>query len=264
VNLPYYSRRMAAVAAIAVAGMMTAAAPLSANASTTLKTMSASDKTATIGLPSGWTLTKGLNGFIGVTGPNGEVVSLGVIVIAKNAATGGQTTGEVAFTMPYGSTLKDKFTMILQSSAKKAGAPVPQITIASQTQTKLPMCALMMGGWTVNGTARKFEAVVCSLQPDILGLYKNLVFMAQVPATIAAQDRPLVEQIVQSYRVTPDMFKKMLASYTPLPPASAMHASMPAIAPYEDPTNSDCFDYNVIRESPPWEVPMHCGGTMPG
>jgi hypothetical protein len=39
---------------------------------------------------------------------------------------------------------------------------------------------------------------------------------------------------------------------------------MPGIAPYQDPTNSDCFDYNVIRESPPWEVPMHCGGTMPG
>ncbi len=59
----------------------------------------------------------------------------------------------------------------------------------------------------------------------------------------------------------------MVAPYTALPPrpvtgGGAMPA--PVMAPYQDPTNSDCFDDNVIRQSPPWEVPMHCGGHMPG
>lgn len=229
----------------------------------TLKTVTTADKTASVGLPDGWTLTKGSNGFVYITGPNDERINLGVLVIAKNAPSGsGNPGGEVAFVLPFSASLKDKFTTIVQAGAAKQGMPQPQITFARQSATKLPMCSLLLGGWTAGAQSRKFEAVLCSLQPDYLGLYKNLVFLAQVPSSLAAKDRPIVEQIVGSYRVTPDMFKKMLAPYTPAPPASS--GAMPAMAPYQDPTNSDCFDYNVIRESPPWEVPMHCGGLQPG
>ena len=52
--------------------------------------------------------------------------------------------------------------------------------------------------------------------------------------------------------------------YEPLESGAALPAGGMMPAPYQDPTNSDCFDYNVIRQSPPWEVPMHCGGHMPG
>jgi hypothetical protein len=254
--------RLCAVAALAIAGTLISA-PMNAASSVALTTATTGDKTATIGIPAGWTLAKGSNGYVYVTGPNDQRINLGVIVIGKNAAAGSSLQGEVAFALPYSTSLKDKFTTILQAGATKSGMPQPQVTIASATPTKLPMCAKLLGGLTASGSSNKFEAVICSLKPDFLGLYKNIVFMAQVPASRAAQDRPLVEQIVMSYRVTPAMFKKMLAAYTPLPPMPSASLTS-GLAPYQDPTNSDCFDYNVIRESPPWEVPMHCGGTMPG
>jgi len=232
-----------------------------------LTTATTDDKTASVGVPAGWKLAKGSNGFVYVTGPNDQRVDLGVIVIGKNGPAGGPTSGEVAFTLPFTATPKEKFTTILQAGAVKGGMPKPEITVASETPTKLPMCSRLLGSTTAGSDSRKFEGVICSLQPDWLGLYKNIVFLAQVPSSRAAQDRPVVEQIAASYRVTPDMFKQMLAPYTARPPqpqgGGAMPAAMPGIAPYQDPTNSDCFDYNVIRESPPWEVPMHCGGIKP-
>jgi hypothetical protein len=227
-----------------------------------LHAVSTADKTATVSIPSGWTLAKGSNGFVYVHGPNDERLSLGVLVVVKNAS-GGSVGANVAFAMPFSANLKDKLTQIIQTGARQQGTAVPQITYAGQTQTRLPMCALFLGGWNAGGDSRKFEAVICSLRPDYLGLYKNLVFLAQVPASMATQERSLVQQIVSSYRVTPTMFRKMLSPYTPLPPHPPA-GSMPALAPYQDPTNSDCFDYNVIREDPPWQVPMHCGGTQPG
>jgi hypothetical protein len=230
------------------------------SSSTSLKTVTTSDKTASIGLPSGWTLARGGNGFVSVTGPNAERINLGVLVVAKNAPVGTAVSGEVAFAMPFRSSLEDKFTTIIHSGAAKQGMPEPHITYATATKMKLPMCEQFTGGWTGGDQSWKFAGVICSLKPDYLGLYKNLVFLANTPASQASADRPIMGKIVNSYRVTGPMFKRMLAPYTPMPPASTMQFS----APYEDPTNADCFDYNIIRESPPWEMPMHCGGWQPG
>lgn len=261
------NRLIACAVALALGTATIAQAAASDAGNLALKTVTTDDKTASVGIPAGWTLAKGSNGFIFVTGPHDERVNLGVLVIGKNANAGGPLGGEVAFALPFGASLAQKFTTIVQAGAAKQGMPKPEITIASAVPTKLPMCSRFLGGWTAGGDARKFEGVICSFQPDYLGLYKNLVFLAQVPSTLAAQDRPIVEKIAASYRVTPGMFQKMLAPYTPLPPRPAGGSvALPGLgaAPYRDPTNSDCFDYNVIRESPPWEVPMHCGGHMPG
>jgi hypothetical protein len=254
--------RVFAIAWLAICSVVILQSSVAIASTSALKTLTTDDKTASVGVPSGWTLSKGGNGFIAVTGPNSEAVSLGALVVAKNASAGSNVSGEVAFALPFNASLAEKFTTIIQKGAAKQGLPAPQITIASVTKMKLPMCSQFLGGWTAGDKSWKFEGILCSLQPDYLGLYKNLVFLAQVPSNLAAQDRPIVEQIAQSYRVTPAMFKKMLAPYTPLPPQSVGGAT--SIAPYQDPTNSDCFDYNVIRESPPWEVPMHCGGLQPG
>lgn len=253
------------VSAFAVAAMLVSPALINAASAPALKTATTDDKTATVGVPSGWVLARGANGFVFVTGPHGERISLGAIIIAKNAPIGtGNLSSDVVFAMPFSSSLKDKFTTAMQKGAAKSGMPAPQVTFASQTPTKLPMCAMFLGHLTSSSESSKFEAVVCSLQPDYLGLYKNIVFMAKVPSSLATTDRPIVQQIVQSYRVTPTMFKKMLAPYTAPPPHIPSGMTMPVMAPYQDPTNADCFDYNVIRESPPWEVPMHCGGLQPG
>ncbi len=261
---PQNLSRTLAIAALAI-GASCLAPPADAESSATgLTTATTSDKTASVSLPAGWTMAKGSKGYISVTGPHDEQINLGTLVIGNASPAAG---GETAITLPYSASLKAKFTAIVQAGAAKQGMPAMQITIASEIPTKLPMCSRLLGGWTAASGARKFEAIICSLSPDYLGFYKNLVFLAQVPATLAAQDRPIVEKIAGSYRVTPDMFKKMLAAYTPAPPrpagGGAVRSMSPGTVPYQDPTNSDCFDYNVIRQSPPWEVPMHCGGHKP-
>src|SRR5262252_5869012 len=78
-------------------------APLNALASSSvsLKTTTTADQTASIGLPTGWTLAKGGNGFVYVTGPNDERINLGALVVAKNAPLGTSVGGEVAFAMPF-------------------------------------------------------------------------------------------------------------------------------------------------------------------
>ena len=256
--------RFLAASGLALVAALVLPALTNAASSPTLKTATTDDKTASIGVPAGWALARGSNGFVFVTGPHGERISLGVIVIAKNAAIGtANLSPGVTFAMPFSSSLKDKFTTAVQKGAAKSGTPAPQVTFASQTPTKLPMCSMLQGSLTSSSESSKFEAVICSLRPDYLGLYKNIVFMAKVPSSLATTDRPIVQQIVQSYRVTPTMFRKMLAPYT-APPPHPSGGAMPMLAPYQDPTNADCFDYNVIRESPPWEVPMHCGGLQPG
>jgi hypothetical protein len=263
----HVSRARLALVALAVGAIVFAGDSARALSATTLKTVTTQDGTASVGLPSGWKLAKGSKGFIAITGPNAEEIDLGVLVIGKNAS-GGSLGGEVAFALPYSASLQDKFTTILQAGEAKSGKPPLQLSGVSASPTKLPLCSRFIGGFTAGEDSRKFEAVLCSFAPDYLGLYKNLAFLATVPAGLAQQDRPLVEEIASSYRVTPAMFKKMLAPYTALPPHMAGGGgtvAAPAFAaPYQDPTNSDCFDYNVIRQSPPWEVPMHCGGHMPG
>ena len=253
-----------AFAALAIGGIVFSSSAKTDAATSALKTASNSDKTASVGLPDGWKLAKGSNGYIYVTGPNDDRINLGAIILLKNAPVGSNVSGDVRFAMPYRSSFKDKFTTIIQSGAALQGSPVPQLTYASQMPLRLPMCTRLLGSSTAAGQSRKFEAILCSLRPDYLGFYKNILFIANIPSNRVAQDRALVEKIVQSYRLTPAMFKRMLSAYTPLPPAPVGAPATYVGAPYQDPTNSDCFDYNVIRESPPWEVPMHCGGTQPG
>jgi len=255
--------RLFTAAAVAVGCTFISQAYAADSSTPTLKTVKTDDKTASIGIPAGWSLAKGGNGFIFVKGPKGEHLSFGVIVIGKNAKAGSALQGEVAFALPFSTSLKDKFTTIVQAGAAKQGMAKPDITFASQLPTKLPMCVRLSGGMNGGGSSTKFEGIICSLKPDYLGLYKNIVFLLAAPSSVAQSDRPLVEKIAASYRITPAMFKKMLAAYTPLPP-SPPASLRSGLAPYQDPTNSDCFDYNIIRESPPWEVPMHCGGYQPG
>lgn len=255
------------VGALAIMGMLISQAP-PVIASTALKTVTTNDKTASIGLPDGWKLAKGLSGFVYITGPNSsdERINLGAIIIAKNAPSGSATQGEVLLALPWNSSLKDKFTKIVQTNAVKQGLPQPQITFANETQTRFQACSRFLGSINAGKKSLKFEAILCSLKPDFLGLYKNVLYVAQVPASLAAKDRPIVEQIVQSYRITPAMFKKMIAPYTMPPPRPAV-GTMPAAGAWGQAgalQSANCFDYNIIRESPPWEMPSSCGGWQPG
>lgn len=139
-----YLRRVIAFAMLTGAGPMfshaVAQATAGGAATLPLKTVTTDDKTASVGVPDGWTFVKGAHGFVYVTGPNKETINLGAIVVAKNAPAGpGDAAQDVAFALPFAATLKDKFTTIIQSGAPKSGLPKPTISFASQLRRHQPL-----------------------------------------------------------------------------------------------------------------------------
>jgi hypothetical protein len=105
-----------------------------------LKPYTTPDQSASAGVPSGWQVTKGQQTVITMTGPQGEILSLGNTFIAKNAPfqLGQRGSNGVDLTMPYTAPLQQKLIMILQQNAAIAGKPSPQVTFTSATPISYP------------------------------------------------------------------------------------------------------------------------------
>jgi hypothetical protein len=230
-------------------------------------------------VPSGWNVTSGTQTVIQMTGPTGETVSLGNTVVAKNAAfqLGEHSANGINLSMPYSATLPQKFTMILQQSAASSGKSAPQITIDSTTPLQLPAtigeCGRIVADVTGQRGATKVMAVFCSLPVDSGGTYKNIMLLAQAFAATAQQVAPTAQAIFQSYRIPLEWLQKKLAPFTVPPPAAAAsaataaeaaainRATMQSLAGANNSAN--CFDLSVLRETPTYQLPRSCGGTMP-
>jgi hypothetical protein len=230
------------------------------------------DKSASAGIPPGWKVTKGALTDIVMTGPHGETIFLGRTMVAENGAFGPSPGAGVDLSMPHSAGLAQKLTMMFQASANAAGEAPQQITITSATPIALPaalgQCGRFIGKSTGTKGAMTFATSVCSLPADSRGLYKNVFKLAQAPTAVAAQEGPLAQAVFASYRVPAPMLARKLAPVTAPPisrqamaPVGAARAG--SIAVPNDPTNSDCFDLVLIRETPTYQLPRHCGGTAP-
>jgi hypothetical protein len=261
------------------------AAPAAAAASIQLQPYTASDQSASAGVPTGWKVTGGQQTVIQMTGPEGETLSLGNTFVAQNAAfKPGQKMGNgIDLAMPYNATLAEKLTMIIQGNAAIAGKPAPQITINSSTPIQLPatlgQCSRFVASVTGDQGAMKVMAVFCSLPLDAGGDYKNIMLFAEAPAATAAQSAPTAQAIFQSYRIPTAWLQKKLA---PVHAASAgkpttaslaagaadlkeaqeiMNTTNAGIAGADNSTN--CFDLSVLRGTPTALLPRSCGGNAP-
>jgi hypothetical protein len=140
-----------------------------------LKPYTAPDQSASAGVPSGWQVTKGQETVITMTGPQGEILSLGNTFIAKNAAfqLGQRGSNGVDLTMPYTATLQQKLAMIIQQNAAIAGKPIPQLTITSAASIQLPPALGQCGRFVANLTGQqgpvKAMGAFCSLPLDTGG-----------------------------------------------------------------------------------------------
>ena len=94
-----------------------------------LQTYTASDQSASVGVPAGWKVYGAAQTNIELTGPQGEVVNLGEGIIAHNGTFQlGQTGPDGSnMSMPYSAKLTDKLTMVFQQRAALNGNPAPQI-----------------------------------------------------------------------------------------------------------------------------------------
>jgi len=185
-----------------------------------MQSFTASDGSATAQLPTGWKVTNQSQTVIVMEGPNGDTISLGNTLIAKNAA---YTPGKVAgadLAMPYTANLQQKFVMIFQHASSVTGGPMPQVTFAQATPLKAPAqfgeCGLFLGKMaTADGSvAKNFEAGFCSLPVDSAGIYKNIVKIGEASIAVAAQDRATIEAVLASYQIPMAWLNLKLAPYT--------------------------------------------------
>ncbi len=100
----------------------------------------APDHSATVGVPLGWKVTKAANVVIQMSGPQGESISLGNGRFVRNGPfqAGQQGSGLISTSMPYQSTLNQKYVMLWQHGAAISGQPAPQVTFISATPIPLP------------------------------------------------------------------------------------------------------------------------------
>ena len=250
----------------------TAAAPAAQ-----LTPYTASDQSASAGVPTGWQVTNGAGTLIQMSGPQGVAVVLGSTLVAQNAAfqAGQMAANGIDLSMPYSATLGQKLTMMMQHSAAAAGKPAPQVTITSTTPLPLPatvgQCGRIVADMTTQQGAMKLLAVFCSLPVDSGGRYKNIMLLAQAPAAIAAQVAPTAQAVFQSYRIPGPWLQKKLAPFTaPAAPAgmsaaaaAAMINRSTALSMAASNNSANCFDLSVLRETPQALLPRSCGGLAP-
>src|SRR5271165_6664470 len=94
-----------------------------------LQTYTLPDRSASAGLPAGWKATGGASGMIVLSGPQGETITLGQIILAHDGPfqVGQKGPDGAVITMPNSAKLSDKLLMIFQQTAAFNGKPAPQI-----------------------------------------------------------------------------------------------------------------------------------------
>jgi hypothetical protein len=236
-----------------------------------LTTYTASDQSASVGVPSGWHVTRGANGVIQMSGPQGEDVALGEGIFVQSGPVGAPVSAPMKFSMPAASKLGQKYMMLWKQAAAAAGQPDPQIKILSARHIPIASgiadCGVVMGSTVMKGQPQKFETQFCSLRPDSGGVYKLVWNHATLPDAQAASERATVEAVMHSYRPSATTIKLWIQPYTQPPPMPMGGAGMPMGGGGMSPGywgqigadhSAECMDLGVIREEPEWRLPSYC------
>jgi len=250
--------------------------PATAAPAITLQPYTSPDGSVSAGVPSGWKVTSGRGTVIQLAGPQGESVNMGVEAIAKNAPfqAGQKPGGGVDMAMPYGASLDQKLTMILENGAAAMGVAAPNVTITSSTPIALPpmlgQCGRLVGNMTGEHGPVTMLAILCSMPVDSAGIFKNLILLAQAPPAVAQQAGPVAMAVFRSYRVPGPLLQGKLAPFTTSPQQMALDNAKARAINQEtingmigSQQSANCFDLAVIRELPKYQLPRSCGGTKP-
>ena len=273
--------RVAAVPAISIViGVTTfVSAPAQTTSSTTLaappvklQTYTLPDKSASAGVPAGWKVKGGGAGMIVMTGSQGEVITLGQIILAHDGPfqVGQKGPDGAAITMPSSAKLSDKLIMIYQQTAAAGGQPAPQIKFLYGKLLQVPAAMGQCGTFIVSNSAIQADAMgtFCSLPVDSGQFFKNIIMNGFAPAAVAAQAAPIVSAVFKSYKIAPGWTQKMLGPY--MTPAAAAPSAQGGGDPYAgefwtqpayDP-GYDCTIAGLVGPSS-WRQAGECGYLDP-
>jgi len=259
--------KFAALAAGFMAGASLATAqatPAPPTPAISLQTYTASDQSATVGVPAGWKVTKAVYGIITMSGPNGELISLGNTLIVHNGSQPNQTT----MTLPYQSTITQKVEAVWKMGVAASGDSTASVSLISAKPIplgKIAQCGIFLGSQTGAKGAANWEMRFCVMPMDTNGVYKLFWLDAIIPASLAAQERATAEAVLSSYRPSVATLKNLLRPETPpLPPMGWVppsgYSGDPSTVYGEETAQEsfDCMDEGVIREEPEEDLPAYC------
>jgi hypothetical protein len=190
-----------------------------------LQPYTASDQSASAGVPAGWKVAGAAQTNIELSGPQGEVINLGQGLIAHDGAfqLGQRGPDGSDMSMPYSAKLTDKLTMVFQQRAALNGNPAPQIKFLYAAPLQSLPAGFQCGVFViaVSGIATPGDAlgIFCSLPEDSLQFFKNFLTFGSAPTAAAAKDVPTVAAVLKSYKIPPAWLQKKFALFTA--PASA-------------------------------------------
>ena len=138
------------------------------------------DKSASAGVPAGWKVTGGASGMISMSGPQGETITLGQIILAHDGAfqVGQKGPDGAGIVMPSSAKLSNKLLMIFQQTAAFNGQAAPQIKFIYGNLLQVPSAMGQCGDFVVTKNSGKADAaaamgVFCSL-PDDSGQFSRI------------------------------------------------------------------------------------------
>jgi hypothetical protein len=244
-----------------------------------LKTYTLPDKSASAGVPAGWKATGGGAGMIAMSGPQGENITLGQLILAHDGPfQAGQKRPDVAvITMSGSAKLSDKLLSIFKQNAAASGEPAPQLKFIYGALLQVPSAMGQCGAFVVSKNSGKSGAadalgIFCSLPDDSGQFFKNILMMGSAPEAVAAQTEPIVLAVFKSYTIAPGWSQKILSPFvSPAAGGPGMAPSMPDAGgsytnlflqrPGFDP-GFDCTDAGLVGPSS-LHTAIECGYISP-
>jgi hypothetical protein len=185
-----------------------------------LRTVTTQDQSASIGLPQGWQMGQGGQGTVFASGPNGENVSLDLVLGATDpnnpaaqrtrqiVASGGlrNTVYANAFYYPYGSDPGRTFVDLVHHMEQKAGIQQAEFRIASESPAQLmpnARCFHLEGTADFHNGKGTYELndIYCIGPEGRAGGWGSYVFGYTAPQAVAEKERATLGAIVQSFRM---------------------------------------------------------------
>jgi len=182
-----------------------------------LQTYTLSDGSASAGVPAGWNAKGGASGMIVLTGPQGENITLGDIVLAHDGPfqVGQKGPDGAGIVMPSSAKLSDKLLMIFEQTAAINGEGAPQIKFIYGALLQVPSAMGQCGVFIVSNATTQLNAmgVLCSLPDDSGQFFKNILIIGSAPAAVAAKTVPTVLAVFKSYKIAPGWSQKILSPF---------------------------------------------------
>jgi hypothetical protein len=219
------------------------AKPGGATSPATLRQTTVQDGSASIGLADGWRLVPqmSMKGSIVALGPHDESAELGITFLAEDtnnphvqqtirALRAGQLRNSVyanATYYPYGGDLSKAFVYMMQSVRQKARLSPAAYNFTSVIPVPAPQerCVRMAGTADLHDGkgARELNAVYCTTPPSRFGTWMSEAYTTMAPMQVAANERPTLGAILQSFRVNMNVVNAQAARIS-APAIDQIHA----------------------------------------